>query len=177
MKYVLALSLMIVALATALILSRADSQRSRGSAIGMVSTTSTAQPVDPDDEVFGPEDPPGWSYVESGERTSRSILIERATSEARSMGEQNPQLLDITRLSADAALRAVGQDDLVGSPDMQGKVVYLTRMQGSFVPPHGPLGATPEPSHGFMYIITEAETGNLLMRGFKPGAAPDIPTS
>ncbi len=173
MRYALASSLVAVILATALILLQAVGRPSLGSPVGTAPVVSTAEPLG---EVLGSEESPGWSHVGAPEdRTNRRILIERATNAAKSMGEQNPQLLDVTRLPADAALQAAGQDDFVGSPDMQGKTVHLTRMLGSFVPPRGPAGTAGEPRQGFMYIITEAETGNLLMRGFKPGAASSIP--
>lgn len=179
MRYAIVSSLAVSVVAVALILTRAGARS--GSAGRSMSAAAGAQvaptPME-STETFGPADAAGWSYSGPPEaRTSRGTLVERATKTALTMGETNPQLVDVTLLPVEVALEAAGQGDPRENTDLRGKgkMVYLTRMTGSFVPPHPPAGVTVKPISGFMYTIVDPESGGLLMQGITPGTPLPIP--
>lgn len=100
-------------------------------------------------------------------------LIDRAKDTARSWGEKNPVVLDLTHLPLERAARAVGSDfeEFPSSWDPN-QQVSLVRMRGVFIPPKLAEFAQPtSPDVGNMYVIYDATTGEVL----STGEAPDGP--
>lgn len=104
---------------------------------------------------------------------SRDDVLLRARGTARSMGEADPQLVDVSLVRAGGALQVIG--DIGEHPWLdRTKPVYLVRMQGTFTPDRQEFGANTKFT-GWMYQITDASNGQPIGSGIKLGTSPSIP--
>jgi len=133
---------------------------------------------DPTEVPVEPTDPSVYPTVDTKIVNTREFLIGRARGQAFGMGEENPKLVDIQRLTIDGVAKAEAEmlpgkyrkksiletmSSYLGDPQAP---LYLVRMEGSIRPTRFPPGYKPVRREGIMTVVIDAETGDVLNSGY-----------
>ncbi len=116
---------------------------------------------------------------------NREQLIGQALSIARSLGEENGQVIDVQLTTAKQAAELVEGDvpkaaeELMYNLGGSDRRIYLVRVRGNFRPsspdavPDNPADAGPRP--GLLYTIHDGETGEQISYGLHRTLTPTSP--
>ena len=162
MRYILAATALIVALlgAWAIIGGPGARRTTDGSSQPGISR-ATADAVRESQQIeLTPPPTPGPT-----ELLRRDVMIGRAMTQARAMGERAPQLEDIRLVTvaelADTDYVSLGEDATNYGPPT--KPVFVVRLAGSFTPLDLPYEVDDTwPRRGIAYTVYDAATGDML---------------